>query len=181
MTRKHSNKLFFTNYQKALKFLATHPAQEFMEREVQEATGMSKAGVNQSLRALALDGLVEVEKKGRLALYRVDLNNPLIRQIKVLANIMEIGPLVNSIKKVSEKIVLYGSASSGTDSEDSDIDLFVLSDRPEDIQKASIKSIHGRHVHIVVRKPLDYMASKQKDKIFYGEVSRGIIIYDRQS
>lgn len=180
MIKKQDNQIFSTNYQKVIKFLAAHPGSEYIEREVQEATGISKAGVNKALRSLVADRLVEIEKKGRLSLYQVDLKNPLIRQIKVLINISEIDGLVVVLKNLGDKVILFGSAGGGTDSEDSDIDIFVLSNKPEAVRRAAQKIATGRRVHLVVRKPLDYMTSKKKDKVFYNEVSRGIVIFERE-
>lgn len=180
MIHKPHNGIFYTNYQKALRFLAAHPGQEFMEREIQDAAGMSKAGANNALRSLVADLLVDVEKKGRLSLYHVDLNNPLIRQIKVLINLLEINELVASIKEMSDRIIIFGSAAAGTDFEESDIDLFVVSNKPEAVRESLKRNLIERRVHLVVRKPLDYVASKKKDKIFYDEVSRGIVLFDKQ-
>ncbi|MHB8858653.1 MAG: nucleotidyltransferase domain-containing protein [Thermoleophilia bacterium] len=181
MKPKADIQIFSTNYQKVLEFLATHPEREYTEREVQESTGISKAGANNSLRSLVSDGVVEIGKKGRLSLYHVDLNNPLIRQTKVMINILKMRELIVTLKSLCDKIVLFGSAASGTDSEDSDIDLFVMSNNPEAVRKAVQKNIAGHRLHLVVRKPLDYMASKKKDRIFYDEVSRGIVLYEKKS
>lgn len=178
---KPDNQIFSTNYQKVLKFLAAHAGQEYMEREVQEATGVSKAGANNALRSLVADRLVEIEKKGRLSLYHVDPKNPQIQQLKVLINLLEIDELLASLTGLSEKIILFGSVAAGADSEDSDIDLFVLSNIPEAVRKVVEKKSTDRQIHLVVRKPLDYVASKKKDRLFYDEVSRGIILYEKQA
>lgn len=174
------NQLFSTNYQKVLRFLVSHPSLVHMESEVRDATGVSRAGANNALRALVADRFVELEKKGHLSLYNVDLSNPMIRQLKVLINLCEIDKLVSSLEEKSIKIILFGSAADGTDSEDSDIDLFVLSDTPEHVHKTVDKHIGERRIHLVVRKPLDYMASKKKDQLFYDEVSRGIVVHEQQ-
>ena len=180
MKPKPDNQLFTTNYQKVLGFLVSHPSREYMESEVREATGVSRAGTNNALRALVADRFVELEKKGRLSLFTIDLQNPMIRQLKVLINLSEIDDLVSSLRKMSNKVVLFGSAASGTDAEDSDIDLFVLSDDPEHVRSAAAKHSGERHIHLVVRKPLDYIASKKKDHIFYDEVSHGIVVHENQ-
>lgn len=181
MSKEQYNNIFSTNYQKALKFLASHPGREFMESEVQAATGMSKAGTNQALRTLAANRLLEVEKKGRLSLFQADPNNPLIRQIKVLITLSIIDEFVASIKEMSDRIILFGSAASGMDAEESDIDLFVLTHDPEAVRKNVRKFLAEKKVHLVARKPLDYIAPKKKDKVFYDEVSHGIVLYERPS
>lgn len=172
---------FSTNYHKVLEFLTDHPEREFMESEVREATGISRGGANAALRALVADGIIEQEKKGRLSLYRVDLANPIIRQVKVLITLSKLEDLWKSLEKLSEKIVLFGSAAAGTNAEDSDIDLFVLSDKLDAVRKMAQQSPAGMKVHLVVRKPLDYVASRKKDKVFYDEISRGIVLYEKRA
>ncbi len=173
--------LFFSNYQKVLRFLASHPDRDFMESEIRASIDISKAGANNALRALVADRLVEIEKKGRLSLYHASLKNPLIRQVKVLINLLEIDQFVAAIKEISDRIVLFGSAASGTDDENSDIDLFVLSDSPDRVRNAAQKHHGERQVHLVIRKPLEYIASRKKDSVFFEEVSRGIVVHGEQS
>ena len=150
-----------------------------MVSEVRYAIGVSKAGAHNALRDLAADHLIRVQKKGRLSLFHAAPDDALIRQVKVLINLLEIEDLIDSLKEQSHKIVMFGSAASGMDAEDSDIDLFVVSDTPDLIRNLVEKYASERPVHHVIRKPLDYVASMKKDKIFYDEVSRGIILHER--
>lgn len=175
-----NNKIFFTNYQKILKYFAIHPSGEYIEKDIQKATAISKAGVNFALRALSKDGLVERKKRGKLAFYSINLENPLIRQIKVLLNLIEIDPLIHSIKDLSDKITLFGSASTGTNIEESDIDLFVLANKPNEILEIINKSDLAEKVQAVIKKPIDYLPLKKKDPVFYEEVSRGILIWEKK-
>ena len=98
----------------------------------------------------------------------------------MLINLSALDELVAALKDLSDKIVLFGSGATGTDSEDSDIDLFVLSDIPDAVRKTVEKKSGKRQIHLVVRKPLDYIATKKKEKLFYDEVSRGIVLHERQ-
>lgn len=176
-----SNQIFFTNYQKILEFFANHPSGEYVEKDIQAATAVSKAGVNIALRALSKDGLVDRKRKGRLSFYSVNLDNPLIRQIKVLANLIEINPLIHGLKDSSEKIVLFGSASTGVNIEESDIDLFILASQPNKILEIIGKSGLAEKVQAVIKKPIDYLVLKKKDPVFYDEVSRGVLIWEKKN
>lgn len=84
------------------------------------------------------------------------------------------------MEELSEKIVLFGSAAAGTNAEDSDIDLFVLSDKPDAVRRIAQRSTLGK-VHLVIRKPLDYVASKKKERISYDEISRGIVLFEKRT
>lgn len=172
--------LFFTNYQKILKYLATHPSEECVEKDIQEATSISKAGVNLALRSLAKDGLVERKKRGKLSFYDINLDNPLIRQLKILINLIEIDPLIQIVKDLSEKTILFGSGSTGTNIEESDIDLFVLANQPRKVQEVINKSDLAEKIQAVTMKPMDYISLKKKDPVFYEEISRGILIWEKK-
>lgn len=160
------DQLFSTSYQKILKHLATHPSGEHTEKEIQEAVSVSRASANNALRALVNDGLIEVEKKGKTAFYLVDLGNHIIRQTKVLISLIEINPLAQEIKGVCEKIILFGSSSSGTNIEESDIDLFILTNRQDKVRKAINKSRIAEKIQAVVMKPIDYLPLKKKIQYF---------------
>lgn len=181
MSATTEKSIFSTLYQRILEFLASHPSAEFTEREIQEALSVSRAGANLSLHALVGDGLVDPQKKGKTAFYSVSLDNPLIRQIKVLVTLVELEPLLNSIKGRSEKIVLFGSSASGTNIEESDIDLFVLSDKPREVLAAIDKSSLVEKIQAVVKRPIEYVSLQKKDPVFYDEVSRGLVLWEKKA
>lgn len=144
---------FFTNYNKILAFLADHPSGEYTEREIKEATGVSRAGANFALRELAQDGLI---------------------------NLIKINPLVSDLKDISDKIILFGSSATGTNIEESDIDLFVLTNDPKQTL-AKVRSFKlAEKIQIVAKKPIYYITLKKKDPIFYEEVSHGLILWEKK-
>lgn len=178
-----SNKLdqiFSTNYQKVLKFLATSQEKEYTEKEIQEVTQVSKAGVNFALRDLAKDGLANIQKRGRMSFYSVSSDNPLISQIKVIINLINIEPLVHSLKNYSDKIILFGSNAKGTNTPESDIDLFVLTNNTKDILNIANKSQIAENIQLITKKPIEYVTMKKNDAVFYNEVSSGLLIYEKK-
>lgn len=172
--------LFSTNYQKILRYLVEYPSGEYIEKDIQTATGISKAGVNFALRDLAEDGLVDRRKKGKLSFYSVSLANPLVRQIKALLTLINITPLIESLKDLSDKVILFGSAATGTNIEESDIDLFVLTDQPDEALKVIRKSPLAEKIQAVIKKPIEYLPLKTKDPVFYEEVSRGLVVWEKK-
>ena len=177
---KNMDQIFSTTYQRVLKYLATHPSGEFTEKEIQEGISISRAGANFAIRSLVKDGLIEAGKKGKTAFYSANLKNPLIRQIKVLINLIETRPLILSLQKLSEKITLFGSTASGTNIEESDVDLFVLTDKPKEVLDIVNKSPLAEKIQVVIKKPMDYISMKKKDPVFYDEVSRGLTIWEKK-
>ena len=170
--------LTVTSHQKVLCFLSNHPSRSYMEKEVVKATKVSKSAVNEALKELARDKLILQEKKGRMSFYSVDLNDPVIRRLKSTENVSLLKPLVEELKKISQKIILFGSFADGTNVEDSDIDLFVLSDQPESVQRIIQKFPLAEKIQPVIKKPSEFIGFDKKKPLFYQEIERGIILWE---
>lgn len=158
--------------------MVENPGGEFLGSEIQKATSISRAGVYIALRELIRQGLVFKTQKGKFLIYYVAYNDPVIRQFKIMKNIISLRPVISRLKSLSKKIILYGSSSRGEDSANSDIDLFVLSGNPDAIKNifASIKM--KRKLQAVIKSPSEWADLKDKDKVFYDEVDRGIILWE---
>jgi predicted nucleotidyltransferase len=167
-----------TTQQQILAFLASHPGRPYYDKEVREATGLSSGATNQALRELAEEGYIQQERKGRMSFYSVDLSNPLIAQYKILLNVTTIHPLINDLKDHAIRIIMFGSMAQGTNIEESDIDLFVLTNTPEDVATLANKSDLAEKIQLVAKKPTDWAALKKRDPIFYEEVERGIVLWE---
>jgi len=173
------NKLLLaTNTQKILNFLIQHAGRQFLASEIQKATKISKGGINLSLRELARDKLVKREKRGRIFFYSVDPAQSVIKQLKVLKNIEFLNPLVNKIKKLSKKVILFGSCARGEDTPESDIDLFVLTNGAEEVEEVVKKHKFSRGLQLIVRTPVIFAEMEEKEPVFFEEVSRGITLWE---
>ncbi|MFH0732340.1 MAG: nucleotidyltransferase domain-containing protein [Candidatus Omnitrophota bacterium] len=172
-------KIFFsTCQQRVLHFLLAHPDQKYYDREISRLIKAGRASTNYALHDLINAGLVKREKKGRMYFYYVTTEDPIIKQLKITQNLIDIMPLVEKLKAVSLKIVLYGSFARGVNHAESDIDLFVLT---IDIKKAKDiiykNSLEGRLQYIICS-PQDLVKLKRKNPVFYKEVSSGMILYE---
>ena len=170
--------LTVTSHQKVLSFLLNHPSRSYMEKEIVKATKVSKSAVNEALKELAKDKLVLQEKKGRMSFYSVDLNDPVIRRLKCTENVSLLKPLVEQLKKISQKIIFFGSFAEGTNIEESDIDLFVLSNQPDIVQRIIQKSSLAEKIQPVIKKPAEFIGFDKKKPLFYQEIERGIILWE---
>ena len=173
--KKH---LTATSNQKVLDFLMNHPSQSYMEKEVVRATKVSKTAVNEALKELAKDKIILQEKKGRMSFYSVDLNNFVIRCLKSSRNILLLTSLVEELSKVSQRIILYGSFADGTNIEESDIDLFVVSNQAKKIQKIIQKSSFAEKVQLVTRTPSEFIGMNKKEPPFYQEINKGAVLWE---
>jgi len=171
-------KLFATSYAQVLRFLALHVGQSFYEREIVEGSGASRSAVNLAARALQQAGLLTCERRGRMNFYAVSDRHPLVRQFKLLDTIAQLEPLLARLRPVSRRVVLFGSCAQGTDTADSDVDLFILtSDRSQAMKIISHNNL-SRPVQPVIVSNQELAAMKQDDRAFYEQVQQGIVLWE---
>lgn len=181
MKKKNKVDIFnTTNVLKVLSFLARNPAKEFLGSEIQKAVSISRAGVYIALRELVKQKLVFKTKKGRILMYSVLYDEPVIKQFKVMQNTQFLKPVVEKFKPFSEKIIFYGSASRGEDDPESDIDLFILAKDPKAVKDIASKLKMKKKIQAVIKSPSESADSYEKEKVFYEEVNRGITLWEKK-
>ena len=171
--------LFFkTNLQKILKYMTEKPGKEFLSKEIQIAAKVSKAGANFALNDLVKNGLINREQKGKSYLYSIKDENPTVKQLKVFSTILYLTPLFEKIREKANKVILYGSAGRGENTEDSDIDLFIVTNFTEEIERLLQKTNFHKKVQAIFRTPLKYIEMEKTDASFFREVERGITLWE---
>jgi len=169
-----------TSSQKVFNFLTLNPGKEFVEKEIQKGTKVSKPGVNLVLKKLVKLGIIQKTKKGRISLYKVDFKNPLVKQWKVLRNIIYLIPAIRNLKDYAQKIILFGSWARGENTQDSDLDLFVLTNTPrENIEKITRKNLPREKIQLIIHNPVSFSEMENKDPIFFEEINRGITLFQK--
>jgi len=156
-----------------LSFLARRPLTKMYGREIAKSTKMSVGGTNQILRSLSKAGMLNVEKRGRMLFYSVNMENPEVKQFKVFINVSELNPLIDKIKMHSDRIILYGSCAEGTDTEKSDVDLFVLTEEKDAVNDEIRRFKTDREIKPVLADRNEFLKLKEKDKAFYEQVTAG--------
>jgi len=172
--------LFFTNCQKVLSFLIQNPDKEYFDRQIAMLTSVSRAGTNLALRELAQAGIISRQKRGRMCFYRAVSRDPFIRCLKIVQNVATLLPIVKKLHKASQRVVLYGSAASGENTAQSDIDIFILAANPEEVKKAIFKDRLRGKIQYVVHTSTDYVKSKKNNPTFYRELERGIVLWQEE-
>lgn len=181
MRKKHPERIIgSTNSLKVLSFLARNLGQEFLSSEILTAVSVSRAGVYLALQDLMRERLVIKAEKGRFHLYSLNYDNPIVRQFKVLLNVVHLEPLILNIQPLSVRIVLFGSASRGEDAASSDIDLFILSKDSETIGQflASFKT--DRKIQPIILEPAEWPDFREREKVFFEEIEKGIVLWEER-
>lgn len=165
-----------------LSLFLDNPLTEYYEREVLRLTGVSKGSANKILRQLTKAGLLSREVKGRMVFYRLNPDEATARQFKILRNTFTLKRLVDSLKVHSNKIILFGSASQGTDTRESDIDLFILSSEKEEVSReiSSMNKKLDRRINPIVVDSNEFAKMKRDDRPLYDNIDRGIVLWQTE-
>jgi len=175
--KKNGNIFEATNILKVFNFLSKNPGKEFVSSEIQKATSISRSGVYVALQELIRAKLASKYNRGKISIYSIIYNDPVVKQFKVLKTMVRIRPIVEKLKETSKKIVLYGSTSRGEDYPGSDIDIFVLSKDPEQTQEILISVKLKEKLQAIIKTPSEFAEFKEKEKVFCFEVEQGIVLW----
>jgi predicted nucleotidyltransferase len=168
--------LFVASLEQAvLAFLCAHADRSFYGVEVAGEAGLSRGGVNRTLRRLAEAGLVDAEDRGRMRFYRARLADPRVRTFKTLLNIGALSPLLGRLSRLALRVVLFGSAAEGTNLPDSDVDLLVVTNSPDQVRK--VVSSVGDSLQAVVVTPVGLADLERDNAVFAAEFKRGIELW----
>ena len=116
-----------------LKILALNPESTFNINELSRRTGFSIRGVEKELKNLLTGGILRREVSGNQHLYQLDQRCPIYQEIKaIITKTVGLTALVKqaliSVEKKIERAFIYGSFASGDYGNESDVDLFVVTE-----------------------------------------------------
>jgi DNA-binding transcriptional ArsR family regulator len=140
--------------------------------------GLGKSSVSRALRTLKKYSFFKYLKQGNAVYCQLNRQSPVIAKFRVALNLIDIEPRLTPLKKIADKIVLFGSCSQGTDTLESDIDLLVIA---RDKTKA-IKITQGiklsRKAQWVIKTPQEYIVISNKEPVFAEELGHGIALWE---
>jgi len=174
-----------TNTQKVLGLLTKFSDREFYEREVARRLEISAGSANRALNALFSSGVVKRRREGKMFFYSIDSsNNATITELKKIINLLLIEPLVETLKGISNRVVLYGSCSQGTDASESDLDLFVVSNDKQNVSDTIHNFTFPRgyeniHIQSVIKTPVELLESGESERTFLEEIERGLELWEK--
>lgn len=176
--------LIKTINQKVLSLLVKFSDQEFYEREVSRKLGISAGSANRALNELYSDGAVTRRRKGKMYFYSIDSSNAILIELKKLVNLMLIEPLVEELKKVSSRIILYGSCALGMDTSQSDADLFIVSTSKKGVSNvvsgfAFPTGFENINIRPVIKTPVELLRGGESARTFMEEVERGMVLWEK--
>ncbi|MDP2807345.1 MAG: nucleotidyltransferase domain-containing protein, partial [bacterium] len=104
-------------------------------------------------------------------------DHPAVCQVKVTDTVIGLEGFLIKLRPLSVRIVLYGSAALGRDQEYSDVDVMAISNQPDAARRASL--IFSPKIQTVVKDPVEWAGMQKSGEIFYREVERGIVLWQK--
>lgn len=103
------------------------------------------------------------------------MDSPLLREIKVCATLLEINPRVLHLQGKVRRAILFGSAATGEDTDESDIDLFIetgdVSGAAESI--AALQTGLDRKISPIILTPGGFRSLRTTDRVLYERILGG--------
>jgi len=158
-----------------LKIFLDSPDHEFYQNEVIKESRLAPNTAIKWLKTLASYGLLNESWKGGLKIYTLNIESPVVRQMKILLNVAALNDAMKCFAGRDFELYLFGSAARGEDDRLSDIDVLIIGkvDDQTVVQvEESIKNALGREVNPVVKDPLEYSKLARTDKVFYENLQR---------
>ena len=170
--------------QKVLGLLAKFSDKEFYERQIARKIGIAYGSANRALNSLYSTGAIKRRQQGKMYFYSVDLSNAAITEFKKLINIMLIEPLIEGLKDISSRVVLYGSCAQGIDTSHSDLDLFIVSNDKERVTEVISNFSFPRgfediHIQPIIKSPTELLEAGESEQAFLEEAEQGIILWEK--
>lgn len=162
-----------------LAFMCQHPEKEWHVRALAKEMGISVGSSSQELKKLLALGLVHSRQVGNLRLYNLATEKPIIKSLKVFLNLLALEPVVKELKNYSERIILFGSAANGTDTEKSDFDVLIVTMEKEQIKRklTQFKILNGHTLSPVILTPSELVKLSKSNKSFHDEAIKGTVIW----
>ncbi len=167
----------YTRY-KILQEFFDYPRKSFQMREISRNTKITQPSVINHLKALMKEELIIRENKGIYPTYIANRDNEKFRAYKKINILLRLydSKLIDDIyDKCSPKvIILFGSASIGEDTEQSDIDLFVDS-KSKELNLKKYEKILKRKINILYEENFNRISAELKNNIINGIIIKGYL------
>ena len=160
-----------------LRLFFEEPAREFNVREVARLIKVAPATASKQLSSLAKSDILQEREERRFKLYKANLGHERYKDLKTYYNIRKLreSGLLAALDNFYLKpaVVLFGTASHGLDTETSDFDLLVISEKTQEFaENKKFEKILGRPLQIFIFKNIKDI----KNKYLLNNMLNGIVL-----
>jgi predicted nucleotidyltransferase len=172
--------LFSTPEQKVLRLLLSEPTTAFTPRVISSklkgVRGLGGAdGIMNVLAQLQQLDFVDFVDNRRAVRLRDD--GTTIRLLKTLSALCDLENVRALLQPLSSRGILFGSRSNGRARSDSDYDLFVVSEMPEEVRKAVARHPMALQIELIAWTPEQYEKISREDPGLERKLSSGVILW----
>jgi predicted nucleotidyltransferase len=156
------------------------PSREFSVRELARLLKKAPATVSKELKGLSKKGLLKERKERGFNFYKAEIDSDFYKDMKLFYTTRKIrkSGLIEKLNEFYLKptIVLFGSASQGMDTETSDIDIVVISEKTKEFPSKEFEKKLGREIQMFVVKNIkDLKNDHLVNNVLNGKVIQGEI------
>ncbi|MGK5089327.1 nucleotidyltransferase domain-containing protein [Bdellovibrionota bacterium FG-2] len=173
--------LFFsTPEQRVLKLLISEPTTTFSLRVIaSRLKGVRGVGGSEGLTEILseLQGLGFVEFVDNNRAVRLQDDGAVVQMLKRFSAICDLEGLIQTLSPISTKGILFGSRATGRARSDSDYDLFVVSETPEEIRKIALRHPLGRRIELIAWTPDQYSEVDEEDQKLALKLGQGVVLW----
>ncbi|MBN2052504.1 nucleotidyltransferase domain-containing protein [Candidatus Woesearchaeota archaeon] len=169
-----------------LKPFLINPTKEFNVREIARIINISPASASKKLKSFA-KSLLKQRNFKNLLLFKANIESEEYRDLKVYYNIKSIkeSGLISFLNNYYLKpiIILFGSFSSGYDTETSDLDIAIISEKtsvPKELKQYESKLKHNIHL-LTARKISDFSNTHLINNLLNGITLQGSVEWTSMS
>lgn len=163
--------------QNIIKLLADYPTQEFYGQEIADKVSCSKASASGILKTLENKKIIIKKTKGHMGFFQINTKSLDVKRFRIDSTLLRIKSILPKLEKVSQKIILFGSASRGEQTANSDIDLFILSKTKNEAKVAINKLSTDLNIKAIIKTAGEWSELEIKEPEFYQEIKNGIVLF----
>lgn len=153
------------------------PTQEFSVREVAKLLKIVPATASKQLKLFEKEGILKYRKERILDLYSANLESDVYRDLKMYYNLTQLrnSGLIESLNKryLKPTLILLGSFSKGLDTEESDIDLVIISEVTKEFpERKHYENVLRRTIHLFLVKDIKEL----KNTHLINSILNGVVV-----
>jgi predicted nucleotidyltransferase len=174
------NFFFATPEQRVLRFLLSEPTTTFTPRAISSklkgVRGLGGIeGIQKILDELEALGLVDFVDNRRAV--RIHDENSSLKVMKTFASMCDLEGLCKQLEPLAPKGFLFGSRASGKCHSDSDYDLLVVTDRPDEALRIAGGHPLGKMIQLRAVTADGFESLETEDSSLHQKISRGIQLW----
>ena len=157
---------------------AKNPRRYYHIRELSRKIKLATTSVKLHLKELEKNNLIKKEKAGIYYAYKANFDSEEFRFYKKILNIINLKEscLIQEIEKkmTPDAIILFGSYTKGEDTEDSDIDLFIIA-KEKYLELKEYEKKLNRKIQLLFSEDLNKLPKELQNNILNGIILSGFI------